>query len=124
MRKQDFFVEFFHFVWAESGNDPETAKATMEGLAFSSRPSRASGSEEAGRRRCLSFPAIIRKIKAGKRVLRRREGRFENGVKNPDRERGCLRIVSRRIPHPHQMEENHKILTTSVVLRREKKYNL
>jgi hypothetical protein len=72
----------------------------MEGLAFPSPPSRAAGSEEAGRRSCLSFPANVRKIKAGKRVLSRRERGLGNGVKNPDRERGCLRIVSQTIfPH-------------------------
>jgi hypothetical protein len=65
------------------GNVPEMAKATIEGLAFSSPPSRAAGSEEAGRRSCLSFPANIRKIDAGKRVLSRREGGLGNGVKNP-----------------------------------------
>jgi hypothetical protein len=84
----------FHFVWVEKGNDPETAEATMEGLAFPSPPSRAAGSEVAGRRSCLSFPANIRKIEAGKRVLHRREGGLGNGVKNPDGERGRLRIVS------------------------------
>jgi len=70
----------FHFVWVEKGNDPETAEATMEGLAFPSPPSRAAGSEEAGRRSCLSFPANVRKIDAGKRVLSRREGGLGNGV--------------------------------------------
>jgi hypothetical protein len=86
-----------HFAWVEKGNDPETAEATMEGLAFPSPHSRAAGSEEAGRRSCLSFPANIRKIDAGKRVLSRREGGLGNGVKNPDRERGRFRIVSQRI---------------------------
>jgi hypothetical protein len=74
----------FHFVSVEKGNDPETAEATMEGLAFPNPPSRAAGSEEAGRRSCLSFPANVRKIDAGKRVLSRREGGLGNGVKNPD----------------------------------------
>jgi hypothetical protein len=69
----------------------------MEGLAFPSPPSRAAGSEEAGRRSCLGFPANVRKIEAGKRVLRRREGGLGNGVKNPDGERGCLRIVSQTV---------------------------
>jgi len=69
----------------------------MEGLAFPSPPSRAAGSEEAGRRSCLSFPANIRKIEAGKRVLRRREGGLGNGVKNPDGEQGRFRIVSQII---------------------------
>jgi len=87
----------FYFVRAEKGNDPETAEATMEGLAFPSLHSRAAGSEEAGRRSCLSFPANIRKIETGKRVLRRREGGLGNGVKNPDGERGCFRIVSQTI---------------------------
>jgi len=87
----------FYFVRAEKGNDPETAEATMEGLAFPSPHSRAAGSEEAGRRSCLSFPANIRKIETGKRVLCRREGGLGNGVKNPDGERGCFRIVSQTI---------------------------
>jgi len=84
----------FHFVWVEKGNDPETVAATVEGLAFPIPPSREARSEVAGRRSCLSFLANIRKIDAGKRVLRRREGGLGNGVKNPDRERGCLRIIS------------------------------
>ena len=78
-------------------NDPAPAEATMEGLAFPSPHSRAAGSEEAGRRSCLSFPANVRKIEAGKRVLSRREGGLGNGVKNPDRERSRLRIVSQTI---------------------------
>jgi hypothetical protein len=47
----DFFIKkvLFHFVWVEKGDDPETAEATMEGLAFPSPPSRAAGSEEARR---------------------------------------------------------------------------
>jgi hypothetical protein len=90
----------FHFVWIEKGNDPETAEVTMEGLAFPSPPSRAAGSEVAGRRSCLSFPANIRKIEAGKRVLHRREGGLGNGVKNPDGERGRLRIASDTIFPP------------------------
>jgi len=69
----------------------------MEGLAFPSPPSRAAGSEEAGRRSCLSFPANFRKIEAGKRVLRRREGGLGNGVKNPDGEQGRSRIASQTI---------------------------
>jgi hypothetical protein len=69
----------------------------MEGLAFPSPHSRVAGSEEAGRRSCLSFPANVRKIDAGKRVLSRREGGLGNGVKNPDGERGRLRIVSQTI---------------------------
>ncbi|MCX6577627.1 MAG: hypothetical protein NTV82_14705, partial [Candidatus Aminicenantes bacterium] len=82
------------------GNDPGTAEATMEDLAFPSLPSRAAGSEVAGRRSCLSFPANVRKIEAGKRVLSRREGGLGNGVKNPDRERGRFRIVPQTIlPH-------------------------
>jgi hypothetical protein len=90
----------FHFVGVKKGSDPETAEATIEGLAFPSPHSRAAGSEEAGRRSCLSFPANVRKIKAGKRVLRRREGGLGNGVKNPDGERGRFRIVSQTIfPH-------------------------
>ena len=73
----------------------------MEGLAFLSPPARAAGSEEVGRRSCLSFPANIRKIKAGKRVLRRREGGLGNGVKNPEGKRGlpldrCLYLALRR----------------------------
>ena len=97
---QLIFKVLFHFVWVEKRNDPETAEATMEGLAFPGPPSRAAGSEEAGRRSCLSFPANIRKIKAGKRVLRRREGGLGNGAKNPDGERGRFRIVSQTIsPH-------------------------
>jgi hypothetical protein len=83
----------FHFVWVEKGNDPETAEATMEGLAFPCPPSREAGSEETGRRSCLSFPANIRKTEAGKRVLRRREGGLGNGVKNPDGERGRFQII-------------------------------
>jgi hypothetical protein len=51
---------FFQFATAEKGNDPETGEATMEGLAFPSPHSRAAGSEEAGRRSCLSFPANVR----------------------------------------------------------------
>jgi hypothetical protein len=94
---KSLFLVLFHFVWNEKGNDPETAEATMEGLAFPSPPSRAAGSEEAGRRSCLSFPANIRKIEAGKRVLRRREGGLGNGVKNPDGEQGRFRIVSQII---------------------------
>jgi hypothetical protein len=39
------------------------AAATVEGLAFSNRRLWESGPEEAGRRRCLSFPANIRKMK-------------------------------------------------------------
>jgi len=95
----------FHFVWVEKGNDPETAEATMKGLAFPSPPAREAGSEEAGRRSCLSFPANIRTIEAGKRVLRRREGGLGNGVKNPDGERSRLRSVS-QIIFLHEMEEN------------------
>jgi hypothetical protein len=43
-------------------NDPETAEATMEDLVFPSPPSRAAGSEEAGRillegNPCLGFPS-------------------------------------------------------------------
>jgi hypothetical protein len=68
-------------MWVEKENDPETAEVTMEGLAFPSPHSRAAGSEEAGRRSCLRFPANVRKIEAGKRVLSRREGGFGNGVK-------------------------------------------
>jgi hypothetical protein len=94
---KSLFWVLFHFAWNEKGNDPETAEATMEGLAFPSPPSRAAGSEEAGRRSCLSFPANIRKIEAGKRVLRRREGGLGNGVKNPDGEQGRFRIVSQII---------------------------
>jgi hypothetical protein len=95
----DFLIKkvLFHFLWVEKGDDPETAEATMEGLAFPSSPSRAAGSEEAGRRSCLSFPANARKIKAGKRVLRRREGGIGNGVKNPVREQGRFWIVSQAI---------------------------
>jgi len=95
----------FHFVWVEKGNDPETAEATMKGLAFPSPPAREAGSEEAGRRSCLSFPANIRTIEAGKRVLRRREGGLGNGVKNPDGERSRLWSVS-QIIFLHEMEEN------------------
>jgi hypothetical protein len=31
-------MNLFHFVWVEIGEDPGTAEATMEGLAFPSRP--------------------------------------------------------------------------------------
>ena len=52
----------FYFVRAEKGNDPETAEATMEGLAFPSPHSRAAGSEEAVRtllegNPCFGFPS-------------------------------------------------------------------
>jgi len=87
----------FHRAQGETRNDPETAEATMEGLAFPSPPSRAAGSEEAGRRSCLSFPANVGKINAGKRVLSRREGGLGNGVKNPDGERDRFRIVPQTI---------------------------
>jgi len=97
-----------HFVWIKKGNDPETDEATMEGLAFPSPPSRAAGSEEAGRRSCLSFPANVRKIEAGKRVLSRREGGLGNGVKNPDGEQGRLRIVSQTIFHTGNGREPNK----------------
>jgi hypothetical protein len=99
-------------MWLERRNDPETAEATMEDLAFPSPHSRAAGSEEAGRRSCLSFPANVRKIKAGKRVLSRREGGLGNGVKNPDRELGRHRVV---LPfNPREKEKNRKPLTSAV----------
>jgi len=39
----------FHFRKVKKGNDSETTKATMEGLAFPSPQSREAGSEEAVR---------------------------------------------------------------------------
>jgi hypothetical protein len=59
----------FHFERGGKGNGPETAEANMKGLAPSRPNSKAAGSEKAGRRRCLSFPANVRKIKTGKRGL-------------------------------------------------------
>jgi len=78
----------------------------MKGLAFPRPPSREAGSEEAGRRSCLSFPAAIRKSEAGKRVLRRREGGLGNGMKNPDGERSRFRIVSLNAFSINKMKEN------------------
>jgi hypothetical protein len=54
------FLALFHIVWVEIREDPGTAEATMEGLAFPSRPLRVAGPEETGRRNCLSFPANSR----------------------------------------------------------------
>ena len=47
------------------GEDPESVEATMEGLAFLSRPSRAAGPEEAGRRSMFDVPANSRNWEAG-----------------------------------------------------------
>ncbi len=86
-------MDLFHFVWVEIRNDPETAKATMEGLAF---PRHVLEGSRRGRSRPAKMserPGEPRNEEAGTRVLRRRKGRRGNGVKNPSRERGCLRII-------------------------------
>jgi hypothetical protein len=72
IKKFDFLP---FYVAKNEGEGPETAAAIVEGLAFANRRLRESGPEEAGRRRCLSFPANIRRMKAGKRVLSRRKRR-------------------------------------------------
>jgi hypothetical protein len=94
---KEILMTLFHFERLDKGNDPETAEATMEGLAFPGPHLRVAGSEVAGRRSCLSFPVNVRKIDAGKRVLSRREGGLGNGVKNPNGEQGRFRIVSQGI---------------------------
>ncbi len=126
-RVQFIYIILFHFVGVEKGNDPETAEATMEGLAFPSPPSRAAGSEEAGRTLLegnpwQGFPSNGRfapclpskehlpmnscgdieicsgiETRAGQETPPRDHGGLGNGVKNPDGELGRLRIVSRTI---------------------------
>jgi hypothetical protein len=82
------FEAFFRIAWVEIREDPGTAEATMEGLAFPSRPSRAAGPEEAGRRSMSELPGIptlFRSREASseppRRTARKRREKPESGAR-------------------------------------------